>query len=331
MADLGKLQTEIYLTQKDVQWIAGAFRELAPRVRNLGGKIFGGKVQWIRPQSDDVFAVLDEEPEFAANAFFPVARGYKARNESVGYTIKIAVWDEGERRRISIGSLASRQADRPQASGARRRLVRMLSEVDDTLTPDEPEGGPAASGSVLGNPSRRQQRPRSVARPSRRAPKLAVTAALASVLLVAAWFTTARSSSEPTDRQAAGPPAPAAASAGNGSAKIPEAFSGTWVGTGYQYDTQSRWTIRMTLRASGQATAAGRIAYPSLACGGVLSLQTVEQGRLRVLEDITDGEDACIDQGSIEMRFLGATRLNWQWSHPDGTPGAEAVLSKASS
>jgi hypothetical protein len=324
MADLGKLQTETYLTRKDVQWIAGAFRELVPQVRNLGGKLFGGKVQWIRPESDGVFAVLNEEPEFAANAFFPVARGYKARNESVGYTIKIAVWDEGERRRISVASQASRQADRPQASGARRRLVQMLTEVDDTLTPDEPDGAPAANGSVLGSRSQRQQLPRSVVRPSRRAPKLAVTAALALVLLAGAWFTSARSSSsEPTDRQAAaGAPAPA---------EMPRAFSGTWVGTGYQYDNQSRWTIRMTLGAGEQATAAGRIAYPSLACGGVLSLQTVEQGRVRVLEDITDGESACIDHGSIDMELVGASKLNWRWNHPDGTPGAEAVLSKSSS
>jgi hypothetical protein len=189
MAELGKLQTETFLTHKDVQWIAGAFRELAPKVRNLGGKIFGGTVQWIRPQSDEVFAVLDEEPEFAANAFFPVARGYKARNESVGYAIKIAVWDEGERRRISIGSYASRQADRPQASGARRRLVRMLTEVDDTLTPHEPESAPAANGSVLGNPSQRQQPfgPQRPAASKRSIGVVGALAALAVVLGVAVW------------------------------------------------------------------------------------------------------------------------------------------------
>jgi hypothetical protein len=183
MADLGKFQTETYLTQKDVQWIAGAFRELAPQVRNLGGKIFGGKVQWIRPQSDEVFVVLDKEPEFAANAFFPVARGYKARNEAVGYTIKIAVWDEGERRRISIGSHASRQADRPQASGARRRLVGMLSEADDTLTPYEPESAPAANGFVLGNPSQRQQ-PTGPQRPAAAKRPIGVVGALAAVAVV---------------------------------------------------------------------------------------------------------------------------------------------------
>ncbi len=141
MADLGKAQSETYLSQKGTRWIAAAFRDLVPQVRNLGGKIFGGKVQWIRPQSDGVFAGIDAEPDFAANAFFPVARGYKARNEAIGYTLKLAVWDEGERRRVSIGSQASRQADRPQASGARQKLVRMLTELDDTLVPDMAEEG----------------------------------------------------------------------------------------------------------------------------------------------------------------------------------------------
>jgi hypothetical protein len=133
VVDLGKLQTETYRSQRDTRWIAAAFRDLAPQVRNLGGTIFGGKVQWIRPQSDDVFSGVDAEPDFAANAFFPVARGYKARNEAIGYTLKLAVWDEGEYRRLAISSHASRQGDRPQASGARQKLVRMLGERDGSL------------------------------------------------------------------------------------------------------------------------------------------------------------------------------------------------------
>lgn len=141
MADLGRLQARMYLSQKDARWIAHEFRELAPQVRNLGGKIFAGKVQWIRPVSDDIFAGVDAEPDFAANAFFPIARGHKARNESIGYTLKLSVWDEGERRRVSISSYASRQADRLQASGALQKLVRMLADADDTLTPDTVEEG----------------------------------------------------------------------------------------------------------------------------------------------------------------------------------------------
>jgi len=134
MADLGKAQGETYLSQKDSRSIALAFRELAPQVRNLGGKLFGGKTQVFEAESAGAIAGLDAEPDFALNAFFPVAHGYKARNGAIGYTLKLAVWDEGEQRRVNISSQASRQGDRPQASGARRKLVRMLAATDDTLT-----------------------------------------------------------------------------------------------------------------------------------------------------------------------------------------------------
>jgi hypothetical protein len=135
MADLGKLQTEVYVSEKDARWIAESFRELAPRVRNIGGLMFAGKVQWIRPTSDRVFQGIDVDPEFALNAFFPVVRGYKARNEGIGYTLKLAVWDQGEKRRVVIASQASRQSERPQASAARKKLVGMLAQADDTLKP----------------------------------------------------------------------------------------------------------------------------------------------------------------------------------------------------
>ena len=141
MADLGKAQTEMYLSQKDARSIALAFRELAPQVRNLGGKLWGGKTQVFEAESDGAIAGLDAEPDFALNAFFPVTHAREARERAVGYTLKLAVWDEGEQRRVGISSQASRQVDRPQASRARQKLVRMLAETDDTLTLNvNPEG-----------------------------------------------------------------------------------------------------------------------------------------------------------------------------------------------
>jgi len=138
MAELGKLQSEAYVSGKDARWIANSFRELAPRVRNVGGLIFAGKVQWLTPESDDPFSGIDAEPDFAMNAFFPAARNYRARNEGIGYTLKFAVWDEGATRRIIINSQASRQADRPQASAARKKLIGMLSQADETFKPSLP-------------------------------------------------------------------------------------------------------------------------------------------------------------------------------------------------
>lgn len=111
-------------------------------------------------------------------------------------------------------------------------------------------------------------------------------------------------------------------------AQVPKSFAGTWVGTGYQSSDQSRWTIRMTLRAGARAAAAGRITYPSLACGGVLTLESIKNGHARILEDITDGEGACVDYGIIDVRLLGKTKLDWRWSYPDGTQGAKATLTR---
>lgn len=136
MADLGKLQGETFRSQKDVRWIARTFRELAPQARSFGGKIFcSNKVHWIHPLLDDAFTGIDSAPDFAVNAFFPIDRSRKALDGMIGYTLKLVVWDKGEYRRVDIASHASRQGDRPQASGARRKLLRMLADADDTFTP----------------------------------------------------------------------------------------------------------------------------------------------------------------------------------------------------
>jgi hypothetical protein len=134
MADYGRLQGEIYFSQRTTRWMAGAFEDLAPRVRNIGGLVFGGKMQWIQPTSDDPFQHLRQVPDFAINAFFPINRTREARNNAIGYALKIVVWDEGSHRKVVISSQASRQIERPQASAARRKLIRMLKQADSTFT-----------------------------------------------------------------------------------------------------------------------------------------------------------------------------------------------------
>jgi hypothetical protein len=120
-ADLGKLHGRTYLSQKDARWIVNEFRELAPQVRNLGGKIFAGKVQWIKPLSDGVFAGIDAEPDFAVNALFPVARGYRRapRGSDTPSSCRYGT-------RVSVAGLSSarKQVGRPTVC---RRVARCRS------------------------------------------------------------------------------------------------------------------------------------------------------------------------------------------------------------
>lgn len=133
VADLGKAQGETFVSDQTAQWLGQRFRQLAPQVRNLGGRIFAGRPQWIQPIAEPGEV---DEPSFALNAFFPINRSFKARNEQIGYTLKLTVWDDGTHRRVVIGTQAGRQMDRPQAAGAKRRLITMLGAADPSLRPE---------------------------------------------------------------------------------------------------------------------------------------------------------------------------------------------------
>ena len=100
------------------------------------------------------------------------------------------------------------------------------------------------------------------------------------------------------------------------------AFADTWTGLVRQNDGQR---YRVVMRLEG---ARGRIAYPSLHCGG--TLRRIAPGRWR--EHITYGRETpagegCVDRGRIRMLIRGRT-MSWTWRAPTGEPdlAARAVL-----
>jgi hypothetical protein len=97
---------------------------------------------------------------------------------------------------------------------------------------------------------------------------------------------------------------------------VPARLGGLWEGEGYQFSTQQRWTISMALQPGRSRRIAGTIAYPSLACGGELTLLTASRSEVRVREDITYGN--CVDNGSIVVRPAAGGRLDWKYYLPDG-------------
>jgi hypothetical protein len=97
---------------------------------------------------------------------------------------------------------------------------------------------------------------------------------------------------------------------------VPARLGGLWEGEGYQFSTQQRWSISMALQPGRSRGTAGIIAYPSLACGGELTLLAASGSEVRVREDITYG--SCVDNGTIVLRPAAGGRLDWKYYLPDG-------------
>lgn len=110
--------------------------------------------------------------------------------------------------------------------------------------------------------------------------------------------------------------------------ELPGGYVGTWAGTGTQTNPGDEWTITLTLTAGPVGSVVGTVDYSELACGGELIFlgpAAEVEGVLpsiQLSEDITYGENACIDGGAFELWLLSDTLLSFYWQSPDGTTTA---------
>jgi hypothetical protein len=89
-----------------------------------------------------------------------------------------------------------------------------------------------------------------------------------------------------------------------------QSLTGVWYGSGHQSPagaTGADWAITMTISDSGAS-----IDYPSLGCGGSLTELFRDGTSAEYRESITYGQDACIDGGTITVRFF-RENLSWTW------------------
>lgn len=94
---------------------------------------------------------------------------------------------------------------------------------------------------------------------------------------------------------------------------LPSAFSGTWSGSGTQDNPQSSWTILLTLTRGNIGSVVGNIAYPSLRCGGKLTLLSIESGLISLAEDMTFGTSTCVDGGIVTLSYESPDNLGYEW------------------
>ncbi|MEH2193024.1 MAG: hypothetical protein V7K98_10310 [Nostoc sp.] len=109
---------------------------------------------------------------------------------------------------------------------------------------------------------------------------------------------------------------------------LPSGYVGVWRGSAIQ-NNNTQWSILMTLIAENVDTIVGTTAYPSLQCGGELTLNRVNNNAIELLEDITYGN--CIDYGIITLKRVSTKKLEFAWRSKKDPSIAAGEVQKISS
>lgn len=84
-------------------------------------------------------------------------------------------------------------------------------------------------------------------------------------------------------------------------------FTGEWQGAGQQ-DNGSQWSIRVNIRPPLYV-----IDYPSLTCGGKLTLLKTTDTSLVFKETLTYGIAQCINQGDVVLNKVAEHTAGYHW------------------
>jgi hypothetical protein len=85
-------------------------------------------------------------------------------------------------------------------------------------------------------------------------------------------------------------------------------FMGEWEGAGKQ-DNGTQWSIRVNIRPTLYV-----IDYPSLTCGGVLTLIKTTDTSLVFKETLTYGIAQCINQGEVVLNKVAEHKAGYHWT-----------------
>jgi hypothetical protein len=101
-------------------------------------------------------------------------------------------------------------------------------------------------------------------------------------------------------------------------------LQGKWEGTGHQIDTNTMWTMRLTVRGGRY-----EIEYPSLNCSGRWRRLSLNSRVAVFRERITTGRSECVDQGRVVIERLNGRQIAYRFSHRGSTDvAASAILNR---
>jgi len=87
-------------------------------------------------------------------------------------------------------------------------------------------------------------------------------------------------------------------------------LNGTWEGTGYQIDTDSTWTMLLTVKGNRY-----RIEYPSLKCDGRWRPIRIMRATARFREILANGADVCANNGAVVVQRLSRRQIAFRHTH----------------
>lgn len=101
-------------------------------------------------------------------------------------------------------------------------------------------------------------------------------------------------------------------------------LEGEWAGEGYQSDTRTTWTVRLSVRNGSFA-----IEYPNIPCSGSWNLTNKHSRGASFTEYITQGTDRCVQNERVMIEKVSDSEISCKYVHAGSREVvATAVLTK---
>ena len=111
--------------------------------------------------------------------------------------------------------------------------------------------------------------------------------------------------------------------------RVPSGYLGDWSGKANQ-NNNTAWPISLSIVPGTLGSVVGKIDYPSLNCGGELTLKRVTRNSIELFENLTYGAGTCVDRGIDILKLSSSRKLDFNWLNPRGELEATGMLRKVS-
>ncbi|APW66018.1 hypothetical protein LPB137_09210 [Poseidonibacter parvus] len=100
-------------------------------------------------------------------------------------------------------------------------------------------------------------------------------------------------------------------------------IQGTWTGKAKQFNNNVTWSVKVNIENNNYT-----VSYPSLNCGGILTLLDSSKTQVKFRENITYGRSKCVDNGILTLSTTSNNNAEYKWYYENGKFGALGLMTK---